>query len=162
MSTRRIEPIEDRFFRKVDAVGICWVWTGYCNKDGYGRFNRGAQGMGVASAHRWAYEYLVGAIPAGMTLDHLCRNRKCVNPDHLEIVTRGANVLRGHSSPAANARKTRCKHGHEFTHENTYDLNRHHDGRVGRCCRQCALIAQARRYRNRVAALRIVGGSGAA
>lgn len=130
-------PAEDRFWEKVEPTGFCWNWTGCVVVAGYGRFGVG-NGV-VANAHRWAYEYLVGPIPEGADLDHLCRNRACVNPDHLEPVTRGDNVLRGFSSPAANARKTHCKNGHEFTEENT--IRR----RGTRECRTCVRLADRRR-----------------
>ena len=83
-------------------------------------------------AHRVVYEILVGPIPVGLELDHLCRNRACVNPDHLEPVTTRTNLLRGYSPWACRARQTHCKRGHEFTPENTYGTG---DGR--RYCRTC-------------------------
>jgi hypothetical protein len=103
----------------------CWLWVGTRHhKTGHGKFwlnNRTMQ------AHRVAYELLVGPIPDGLTLDHLCRVRACVNPAHLEPVTLEENVARGLASPT----KTHCVHGHEFTKENT----RHAQGR--RHCRAC-------------------------
>jgi hypothetical protein len=89
-------------------------------------------------AHRLAYELFVGPIPEGQTIDHLCRNRPCVNPGHLEVVDMRTNLLRGSSPTAQNARKTHCKHGHEFTPENTALKQ----GRY-RICRTC----RARRNR---------------
>lgn len=82
----------ERFFNKVD-VGLCWEWTASLNrKGGYGSFRVGGR---LVSAHRWLWETLVGPIPAKHDLDHLCRNRRCVNPDHLEPVTRSVNLARG-------------------------------------------------------------------
>lgn len=107
-------PDEDRFFAMVD-VGDCWEWTGF-KELGYGRVGRNSRG---GWAHRHAYEMLVGPIPSGMQIDHLCRNRGCVNPDHMEVVTLVENVMRGEGPSAKNARKTHCKRGHPFDEENT-------------------------------------------
>lgn len=96
----------------------------------------------TAKVHRVVYEALVGPIPDGMVIDHLCRQPSCVNPAHLEPVTRRENVLRGLTLPAANARKTHCKHGHEFTPENTYLFP---TGTRG--CRTCARAAKQREKR---------------
>lgn len=82
----------ERFWAKVDRSDDCWVWTGTGTPKGYGQF--APHGKHVY-AHRFAYELLVGPIPEGMTIDHLCRNRGCVRPDHLEVVTRGENTRRG-------------------------------------------------------------------
>lgn len=121
--------------------GQCWLWTGRTNKDGYGVLH--ARGAESSLAHRLAYEILVGLIPEGMTIDHMCHrtescaggktcpHRRCCNPAHLKVATNGANALRGHSPSGANSRKTYCDHGHEFTEANTY----WHKGR--RQCRTC-------------------------
>src|SRR3990167_8297165 len=104
---------EVRFWPKVKKTATCWIWTA-------GRTSRGYGSLQGRLAHRAAYEFLVGPIPAGMTVDHLCRVRHCINPAHMEIVERGENVLRGHGITAMNKRKTRCLHGHLFTPTNTY------------------------------------------
>ena len=83
-------PISARFWAKVDKTETCWLWTGG-QSAGYGRF--GFKGRPNLGAHRFAYELLVGPIPPGLDLDHLCRVRNCVNPDHLEPVTRRENLL---------------------------------------------------------------------
>ena len=168
--------VEERFMAKVaiDETTACWLWTAALDRKGYARF--GLNGKNC-TAHRVAYELLVGPIPDGLTLDHLCRNRRCVNPAHLEPVTNEENLRRGewphnrykatckrghNLTPArdgsrrrclvcsressrryeqrlrdqgrrgiANAAKTHCSHGHEFTPENTYT----YQGR--RQCRTC-------------------------
>lgn len=101
-----------KFWKRVDVSGDCWLWTGYRNHGGYGIFYSDGQRI---RAHRYAYETLVGAIPEGFVVDHLCRIRRCVNPDHLEPVTQGTNLRR---SMAANFRANRagtCTRGHSLT-----------------------------------------------
>lgn len=104
--------IQERFWSKVEQVGNvceCWPWSG-SKRNGYGLFRNGR----VVSAHRFAYEDVIGKIPRGLTLDHLCMNRACCNPFHLEPVTKGVNTLRGNAASAINARKTLCFRGHEL------------------------------------------------
>lgn len=119
-----------RLLAKVDAAGVCWEWTAHVRSDGYGQFHRCPDYRAVV-AHRRAWELLVGPIPGGMVLDHLCKNRVCVNPDHLEPVTQGVNVRRG-ASGARYAARTHCPRGHEYSEANT----RRHNGK--RFCRTCA------------------------
>lgn len=123
-----------RFIVKVNKTETCWLWTA-SSAAGYGRFHphRGINGL----AHRWSYEYHVGEIPEGLQIDHLCRVRSCVNPDHLEPVTPRVNTLRGISVPAINAVRDECVNGHPFTLDNTYfkTTNR---GTNERHCRECA------------------------
>jgi hypothetical protein len=124
-------PPEDRFWPKVDAHGDCWEWTG-AKANGYGRFHDGTH---VVSAHRYAYQHLVGTIPEGMVLDHLCRVRHCCNPDHLRVITHRENTLCGYNSPATNARKTHCLRGHPLTGDNIR-IRAHGD----RFCKECRRI----------------------
>jgi hypothetical protein len=118
-----------RFWAKIDQSGSCWTWTAHLNAKGYGQF--GVSGRNV-KAHRFAYELLVGPIPAGLVIDHLCRNRACCNPDHMEPVTGAVNILRGVGLAAVNARKTKCLRGHPLSGDN---LCVRADGE--RECREC-------------------------
>lgn len=89
-------PIAERFWEKVD-LGLCWEWTAFRDVNGYGRFGVGSRTAGTArvmQAHRWAWEHLVGPVPPGLELDHLCGNKGCVNPDHLEPVAHDENMRR--------------------------------------------------------------------
>lgn len=108
----------------------CWIWTGYIDRRGYGHFSVSGEDTVV---HRFAYQTFVGPIPAGLEIDHLCRVRSCVNPDHLEPVTRRTNQRRGPATIATrNLRKTHCPAGHPYNSANTY-LSR----RGQRSCRVC-------------------------
>lgn len=120
------------FLKNVRKVSnSCWEWEGYKIKNGYGRTSYGS---GKILAHRWSYQIYKGEIPAGMVIDHLCRNTSCVNPDHLEAVTQRENCRRGltgsHMKIVA-LRRTHCPHGHEYTPENTIPR------KSGRFCRRC-------------------------
>lgn len=93
----------DRFIDKVEIQDECFVWLGSGTGNGYGTFRAGGAGVGNVSpvvSHRWAYEFFVEPIEDGMVMDHLCRNRRCVNPDHLEPVTQGENLKRGYAARA--------------------------------------------------------------
>jgi hypothetical protein len=96
----------------------CWYWTGYKTKGGYGTISV-RTGI-TTTAHRVAYELWRGPIPEGLQIDHLCRNRWCVNQQHLEPVTAFENSLRGETFTSVNVRKTHCDKGHAFSVENTY------------------------------------------
>lgn len=137
----------ERFWAKVERVesSECWLWLACQDGKGYGLFWVGR----YVRAHRFAYELLVGPIPEGLQLDHLCRVRHCVNPAHLEPVTNRENVLRGEGLPAQAARKTHCPHGHPYDEANT--LGRSDGSRVCRTCNRAWCAAYARR---RLAAVR--------
>lgn len=133
----------ERFWSKVDASGDCWLWTRWCSDRGYGYYS--IAGEGNHAPHRYAYEALVGPVPTGLELDHLCRNPRCCNPDHLEPVTHAENLRRSPIAPATrNARKTTCVNGHPFDTLNTYVTPT-----GARRYRACAR-ANARRHYDRV------------
>ena len=114
---------------RVEIAGDCWLWRGSLRR-GYGRIKRAGT---TYQAHRWVYELLVGPIPEGLELDHLCRVRRCVNPDHLEPVTRAVNHRRGagrFNSPGRG--QTDCKRGHSLG-------DAYIRGTGSRSCRPCAL-----------------------
>lgn len=132
-SERDIERLRAAF--AIDETTGCWAWTRHLNRDGYGHIRIGGTKY---RAHRAAYMLLVGPIPDGLVLDHLCRNRGCVNPEHLEPVTDEVNRMRGNGNDAKARRTGRCVNGHEYTPENTYVRPE------GRQCRACARERQAR------------------
>ncbi len=112
-------PIIERFWEKIEPVPFsgCWIWVASLDGKGYGKINIGGV---ITAAHRFSYTHYIGIIPDGLELDHKCRVRSCVNPDHLEPVTHAENVLRGFGPSAANAKKTHCSRGHPYDEKNTY------------------------------------------
>ena len=132
----------------VEAESGCWEWQRAISPKGYGWLWRGNRKY--LMAHIASYEHHVGPVPDGLVLDHLCRNRACINPAHLEPVLNKVNVLRGEGITAINARKTHCDNGHEFTPENIYTRR----GTDWRACRECMRV----RDRARKAAARIARG----
>lgn len=140
-STKR-RPAEERFWEKVDAHGDCWEWLGSATPTGYGTFfpTRNTP----VRAYRYAWESLVGPIPPGMTIDHQCNNPRCVNPDHLRVMSLGENCLLGHSPAALNARKTHCLHGHPLSGDNCRITTQGY-----RLCLACAQRRARQRWANR-------------
>ena len=140
-SPKRRTP-EERFALNTRKTESCWEWTGTILKTGYGKFViKKKQYL----AHRIAYEMAYGEIPDGLVIDHLCRNRKCVNPEHLEAVTNEENLRRGAGYAIANGMRDSCIHGHKYTPENIYRS----PGRGEIRCRTCARIADRKRNRTK-------------
>ncbi len=147
MNRRGRRTAKTRLFRNVvvDLDGGCWQWIGCTDGDGYGRINIRRAALRTHTVMWWLY---VGEVPAGLTLDHLCRNTSCCNPGHLEPVTRSENVRRellaiGHH----NAKKTHCPVGHPYNAQNTGN-HRRGDGRTYRRCLACN-AARKRAWRAR-------------
>jgi hypothetical protein len=129
-----------RFMKKVapDPETNCWVWTASIGSHGYGQIMMVRNDKKAPQlAHRMAYEHFVGPIPAGKSLDHLCRNRACCNPKHLDPVTHEENCLRGIAGDWQKV-KTHCPHGHEYTPENTRVFKTKNG--TGRRCITCTLF----------------------
>jgi hypothetical protein len=140
MRARR--PAAERFWEKVDTSGDCWLWTAGVGKNGYGLF-KPSDADGTTTVHRYALSLAGRDIPEGMHVDHLCRNRLCVNPAHLDVVTQAENNRR---AMAARPTPTACKYGHALTSDN---LKPRENGRTR--CAECQRRA-AREYARRVRA----------
>ncbi len=159
-------PLEQIWRRTIIGRGCeCWLWSGPCNAQGYGQVGavKPDGNRTTYRVHRAVYEYLVGPIPDGLELDHLCHkpiacpggrtcpHRKCLNPLHLEPVTRGENYKRGHHTDIREITRayhrtiTNCPRGHEYSESNTYMTPR-----GGRMCRECSRES-VRLYRARLA-----------
>lgn len=147
----------DSFLSKVspEPNSGCWLWDASTSADGYGRVMLNGR---VQNAHRVSYEIHVGPVPEGLVVDHLCRNRCCVNPDHLEPVTERENFRRGYAGKHVRVPVTHCWRGHLYTEQNTY-----RDKKGVRSCRACRYISseannerdrQQRRNRGAVPSLR--------
>ncbi|WP_374935540.1 HNH endonuclease signature motif containing protein [Streptomyces sp. SM13] len=148
------------FHAKAQRTDTCWIWTGIVDQYGYGKLRDGAH---LGSAHRISHELFVGLIPEGLQVDHLCHNadddcaggdgclhRRCVNPAHLEAVTKRTNLLRGKTIVALAASRTHCPKGHPYDEGNTVVQG---DGkRRCRACRQAAARRRPKRERHLVPA----------
>jgi hypothetical protein len=118
-----------------NPITACWEYTGTINHDGYGQFQTAGSSW---MAHRIAYALHHGAVPEGLVIDHLCRNRKCVRPTHLEAVTSVENVMRGLAT------KTHCPRGHDLRDQNLIPALKHR----GRACRSCDIVGRKARKMN--------------
>lgn len=126
----------ERFDTKINRTDECWLWTACTYPNGYGQFDKGY-------AHRHSYEFYVGPIPEGLVIDHLCRVRSCVNPEHLEAVKQAVNFKRGDGPQAViesnrkrGLARTHCPHDHEYSEDNTiYETKK--NGNVMRRCKTC-------------------------
>lgn len=140
----------NRFWSKVKKTRSCWIWQACLTSRGYGRFNVGASGgCRIVFAHRFSYELLVGPIPKGLELDHVCRNKSCVNPRHLKPVTHRQNLTApgsqvGIPSGQLKLSKTHCPSGHELSGDNVrLDKNGH------RKCKTCLRDRNRNWYRQK-------------
>lgn len=128
--------LESRIERIPDAG--CWIWTGAIDNSGYARISVDYKNR---QAHRVSFELAKGKIPDGLQIDHLCKVKACVNPNHLEAVTQQENLSRcdNHAKGKFNRLKTHCKNGHEYTDDNIYVHKYFRYGRMqqGRFCKTC-------------------------
>ena len=136
-------PLSVRFWEKVNKTENCWEWVGAKSVDGYGRMTIDDKGI---NAHRIAYEWLVGEIPKGLVIDHLCRVRCCVNPAHMRITTHLENIRAGEAPTIQIWKSSKCKRGHDLTGHNAIVRK---DG--WRRCRTCTnvnyMVAYLKRHR---------------
>lgn len=132
---RRTGSLLDLFMARVVPVteSGCWLWIGQSHSGGYGVLGKG---KGREYAHRISYRIFKGMIPKGLTIDHLCRVRCCVNPEHLEAVTSRENTLRGESISALHKRKSHCKYGHELVSDNLLMVSSRPSARICKICKR--------------------------
>lgn len=148
------EALYPRFWSKVKVLkkNQCWEWSSYIAPNGYGFMSVNNK---PKTAHRIAYEYANGEIPKGLWIDHKCRNRKCVNPNHLRAVTPKINAIENSVSTAAiNAKKTHCPSGHEYSEDNTKIKFNHRLGRPQRRCKVCEKFRKRRQRADKSYVLR--------
>ena len=130
MTTKEFERFKK--YASVPDIEGCMIWTGNRHSEGYGTLSVSIpKKRTMKYAHRLSYEHFIGPIPAGLHIDHLCRNRPCVNPTHLEPVTCRLNLLRGIGHAAVQAKRTHCPKGHPYDGDNLITFEGH------RQCREC-------------------------
>ena len=136
MNKYHVMSMLDRLWSKVNVRGPddCWLWTASLHGKGYGQFNTGRR---IMNAHIVVYELdRKFEVPRGLEIDHLCHVRTCMNPSHLEAVTKAVNILRGHSLMAVQARQTHCVAGHELSGSNVYWYGKNKTHRMCRACKR--------------------------
>jgi len=135
------DDVWNRFVLKIDVTSNCWNWKAGKGAQGYGSLRVTDKYSTMIKAHRMSYEFFVGKIPKDKVIDHLCRNRSCVNPEHLEVVSSRENTLRGETLASKEAKQTSCIRGHELKGNN---LAFRTDGK--RACKTCN-VNYCRKYR---------------
>lgn len=156
MTERWVSRFSEKIFPVTESG--CWIWDSEVNKShGYGMFLLNGK---YVRAHRVSYELFKGPIPKGLHIDHLCRVKCCVNPDHLEAVTNRVNVLRGVGATAVNARKETCPYGHKYDSIKRTRCKRTKGVQViQRVCKSCVRVANHSQYlKRKLAALAKQGG----
>lgn len=127
-----------RFYDRTQMSQDCWQWTGHVMNAGYGSF---ATSKGTTLSHRWSYEHFIDEIPPKVTVDHLCRNKLCVNPDHMELVTRTENIKRAGLTGIAKreAKKTHCPKGHSYLEHGVVYKNGYTEYGTEKFARRCTV-----------------------
>ena len=136
--------MNNNIWLKVKKTPSCWNWIGEITDKGYGRLQNGYKRV---KAHRYFYELFVGKIPVGLEIDHLCRNKKCVNPKHLELVTHRENIIRAWAERKKNT--PNCPNGHPYSGKNLYIYFDKKKNLRWRACKECKILATIRWLKRR-------------